>query len=163
MKFLRWWQAHFLYLEFAASISLTTIFFIWVRYLGGEGIVNRILQDNRSELYNALSAVFGSLLGFIIAAVAIVLGYSNDVRLAILQKSKHYPLLWEVLKSTIRALGFATIASLLGLILDRDDNPILGLLLVNIFSAILASLRLARSVWVLENVIAIATRSNRPN
>jgi hypothetical protein len=60
--------------------------------------------------------------------------------------------------SAIKVLAFATITSLIGLILDRDALPNNLILYVNIFAAFLSFLRIGRCIWVLENIIAIVTK-----
>jgi hypothetical protein len=102
--------------------------------------------------------LFGSLLGFSITAVSIVLGYAASEKLLIVRKSKHYQDLWNVFKSAIRVLALATVVALLGLIFDKNDQPLNFLVYSNVFTVILSSFRVARCVWVLENIIMIVTK-----
>lgn len=127
----------------------------WVVWLGGSGVVDSILHESRSAVYGALASIFGALLGFVITALSIIIGYSGNERLEFLRKTPHYNTLWEVLLKTIKALSFATGAMIVGLVLDRDSSPNHLIFCICVFTILLSLLRLWRCIWVLENVIRI--------
>lgn len=139
------------------AIILGLAFVLWAQICGGGALIEETLKGNRGAIYGALASIYGSLLGFAITAVSIVLGFSTTERLAVVRESKHYPTLWKVFTATIRTLGLATVVALLGLILDRDSSPAKWVLHMTVFATILATLRLSRCVWVLENVISLVT------
>lgn len=158
MKLLpKWWRTHFLHVELGLALTCSVTFVAWAQLCGGGIIVEETLKANRGAVYGSLASIFGSLLGFAITAVSIVLGFSTTERLAVVRESKHYPTLWNVFTATIRTLGLATVVALLGLILDRDSSPMKGVLYLTVFTSVLAALRLGRCVWVLENVITLVT------
>ena len=158
MKLLpKWWRTNFLHVELGLALLCSVTFVAWAQLCGGGIIVEETLKANRGAVYGALASIFGSLLGFAITAVSIVLGFSTTERLAVVRESKHYPTLWKVFTATIRTLGLATVVALSGLILDRDSSPMKWVLYFTVFASILAALRLARCVWVLENVITLVT------
>jgi len=157
-KVRRWWARDFIVKEFITGFGISLGFIIWSVYINKEVVVNNILIGNRVTLYGTMAALFGSLLGFSITAVSIVLGFAASEKLEIVRKSKHYMDLWQVFKSAIKALAFATIFALLGLIFDKDINPVNFILYINLFTAILSVFRVARCIWVLENIIAIVTK-----
>ena len=160
MKLLpRWWRAHFLPMEMAAAFIATVAFVGWAECLNGMVEIDRVLADNRGALYGTLASIFGSLLGFAITSASIVLGFSSSERLAIVRESKHYPTLWKVFGATIRALGLATIIALVGLVFDRDTAPSRLVSYFLVFSFLLSCLRVARTVWILENIIGLMTRA----
>jgi hypothetical protein len=154
----RFWEANFLVLEFVASIFLTLAFVTWSEVFDRGAFVTETFSDIREPLYGALTALFGALLGFCITAVSIVLGYATHEKLEIVRNSKHYADLWGAFKSAIRALAFATMFALVGLVFDKDTNPANMLLYTNLFLATLSFFRIARCIWVLENIIAIVTK-----
>src|SRR5271157_5214122 len=94
------WEAHFLLLEFITALVLFLCLLIWSEAIDKGQFLNAISLSSRESLYGALVALFGSLLGFVITASSIVLGYSTNDKLAIVRKSKHYKDLWDVFKST---------------------------------------------------------------
>lgn len=153
------WAQEFLRYEFLTSILVTILFFLWFEYFSGQGLVDQVLDGNRSSIYGALAAIFGALLGFVITAVSIVIGYSASERLDIVRNSKHYPDLWKIFISAIRATALATMAALLGLVFDRDSSPSHWILYLNIFAFVLVLFRLGRSIWVLEQIINLLTRT----
>jgi hypothetical protein len=153
----KWWRSHFLIAELGLAAVCSAAFVMWVMLCGGGTILEETLKGNRGAVYGALASIYGSLLGFAITAVSIVLGFSGTERLTVVRESKHYPILWKVFTATIRTLGLATVVALFGLILDRDNHPMNIALYLTVFASVLAVLRLARCVWVLENVIALVT------
>lgn len=157
----KWWKKHFMIVELILSIALTVLFAIWYLYLGGEPIICSFLSGNRSSIYGTAASIFGSLLGFSITAISIVIGFSASNRLKIIRESKHFKTMWIVFSSSIWALSLATITSFLALIFDRDAHPVFLLLLASFFGAVLSLFRLARAIWVLEKVIAVITMPSK--
>lgn len=151
------WSKEFLTVELLYAVLFLICFFVWYAYFSGEGIVEQVLQNNRDSIYGALAAIFGALLGFVITAVSIVIGYSASDQFAIVRNSTEYPKLWRIFISAIRATALATIAALLGLILDRDISPNRWILFLNVYAIALVLIRLWRSIWVLEQIINIIT------
>jgi len=154
---LSWWAQNFLWAEFVLASAVSIGFTVWLYGFGGIPVVEDVISGNRGSIYGALASVFGSLLGFGITAESIVIGLSGSERLTIVRESKHYETLWKVFIAAIRALGFATAVSLLALVLDRDKHPIRPCLIIAAFGTVLASLRLLRCIWVLENVVRIVS------
>lgn len=158
MKLVKWWEAHFFILEFLLSVIIGVFFLLWSEFVDERQFLLSISVADRNSVYGTLASVFGSLLGFNITAVSIVLGYSTSNKLGVIRKSKRYNDLWEVFKSAIRVLGVATVLSLFGLFFDKSGVPNSFILYANVLLAILSFFRVARCVWVLENIILIVTR-----
>lgn len=156
---LKLWKRHFLHFEFALAVVLTIGFAVWGYSFGGFSLVDNILSQNRSDVYGALATIFGSLLGFVIVAVSVVANYSTASGMKIVRESKHYRTLWDVFLATIRTLGFATFVALVALVLDRNSDPVRPVTVLVAFVTLLSTARLARSVWVLENVISIVVKN----
>ncbi len=154
----RMWKRHFLGMEFGVSILIWLAFAFWTTKLGGLQVVNATLQNNRSAVYGTIATVAGSLLGFAITAVSIILIYtqSESEHMRILRGSKHYPTLWRVFIAAIRSLGLVTGVGLVGLVVDRDAAPNALVLNLFVWSVSLAVLRLMRCLWALENMISVS-------
>jgi hypothetical protein len=161
MSLKKYWEANFLTAEFVLSVLLTATFYIWSEYIDKGVFIGRFFTNNRESLYTALVALFGSLLGFSITAVSIILGYANSERLEIVRKSNHYMDLWNTFKSAIIILALSTVSTLIGLIFDKDTNPIDIILYVNIFASILSFFRIARCIWILNYIIAIVSKPRK--
>jgi hypothetical protein len=154
---LRLWKQHFLLVEWLIALLLTGGFYIWFERYGGAASIETVLKGNRATLYGTAASIFGSLLGFAITATSIVLGFSSSDRLAVLRGSAHYPTLWKTFSATIRALALATVIALVCLVWDRDNQPASWLTVVLFFSVLLAIFRIGRTIWVLEQIIALVT------
>lgn len=159
----RFWQRHFLVAEGALAIVLTIGFAVWYFWLDGASATDTILQGNRATLYGTTASILGSLLGFVITSTSIVLGFSTSERLAVVRESAEYPKLWKTFSATIWALALSTIVALACLLFDRDNAPSQWLVILMTFAISLSVLRIMRTIWVLENIIGLATRQVKTN
>ncbi len=116
-----------------------------------------ILTGNRSVLYGTIASIAGSLLGFSIAAVTIVLTVVQSPRLHLVRASKHYGKLWNTYHSTIWWLGATTVAGLVSLAVDRDNGPVLGVTAILALCVGTSGLRVLNAIWILEQIIRVAT------
>jgi hypothetical protein len=150
-----WWRKHFLLVELLIAIALTAMLIIWSVSWGGHQVLLNLVKGNRATIYGALASLFGSLLGFSITAMSIILGFTSSDRLAILRSSSHYKDLWAVFTSAIRFLGITTVLALIGLVFDREavQRPYIFIACVGLSG--LCVLRMARCLWVLERIVAI--------
>lgn len=101
----KWWRQHFLAVELGIALVATGLLLCWWRYGNGVSILKEVVHGNRGQIYGTFASIFGSLLGFAITALSVVLGFSSSDRLAVLKKSAYYKQLWEVFTSGIRVLG----------------------------------------------------------
>lgn len=152
-----WWRIHFLGAELGVAVVLGGAFTLWDLAFGGARGTDALLHGNRAAVYGAFAGLWGSLLGFTIAAVSIALGLAAGDRLAVVRESRHYATLWHVFIAAMRSLALATIVALAGLVADRDAAPVHALLCLAVFTTVLAALRVARTIWVFERLIAIVT------
>lgn len=156
------WRKHFLGCELAVVVVATGLFVLWAERFGGVAELQRLLDNRRSTVYGTFAAIAGSLLGFVIATISIVLGmFSWGKRLDRVRGSTAYATLWAVFTASIKAMGFATLVLLLALLFDCDQAPKWWLFYLATGSVLLALARLWRSVWVLENVIKIVASERR--
>jgi hypothetical protein len=152
------WRQRFLVVEGILAILATVCFAVWYWRFGGAVAVSALLKDNRAALYGTMASIFGSLLGFVITAKSIVLGFSASDRLAVVRESAQYPVLWKTFSATIRTLGGATVVALLCLLIDRDSAPVPWLVVLLVLATALALARIGRTIWVLEHIIMLVTR-----
>ena len=155
LRLLKIWRQHFLWCELVLSVLVGATVVVWGEAGGGWASIDQLLHGQRSALYGAFASIAGSLLGFVLATVSIVIGFASGPRMKRVRQSKHYPTLWRVFTSAIRVLGMATCVFLAGLVLDKDDDPSHLVLYGCIFVSVLAVLRVIRCIWVLEKVIAL--------
>lgn len=155
---LRFWRRRFLLVEGIIALVVAIGFAVWYWAFDGATPTNALLGGNRAALYGTTASISGSLLGFVITATSIVLGFSTSDRLAVVRKSRQYPMLWRTFSATIRALAAATVVALLCLLLDRDGASVPWLTVLLVFSVVLSMLRLARTIWALEHIIVLVTK-----
>ena len=151
----QWWRSYFLDIELGIALLVTVAFVAWAQCFDGYLEIERVLATNRGRLYGTLASIFAGFLGFPITAKSIVLGFSATDKLTIVRESSHYPTLWKVFRATIRSLGFATVVSLVGLVFSEDSMSVRWILYVAFGAFVLSSLRIIRTVWVLENVVGL--------
>ena len=159
----RYWEAHFLILECSLSLILACVFFILSALVNKNIVVAQILDGNRTIIYSTLASIYGSLLGFLITTVSILIGYSKSERLTLLTKSEHYGDLWKTFISTIKGLAFAVLLSIAGLIFDIDAKPVWPIFYVNSWLALFLSFRMGRSIWIFENIMEIMMKKKDQN
>jgi hypothetical protein len=152
------WKRHFLIFEGALAIVLTIVFAVWFWRFGGMTSVFALLQNNRATLYGTIASIFGSLLGFVITATSVVLGFAASENLSVVRESAQYPMLWRTFSATIRALAGATLVALLCLLVDRDAAPVPWLVVLLVLAVALSMLRIGRTIWVLEHIILLVTK-----
>jgi hypothetical protein len=149
------YRQHFLGFEAAAGVLLSLIPLTWMIEFGGASKVDLLLTGNRAAIYGALATIFGSLLGFVITAVSILVGVWGVDKLTILRESKHATDLWRIFTSTTKWVGLATLVSLAGLVGDRDLKPIHAIMYATIVVVLIGTIRLCRCIWALERIVAI--------
>jgi len=149
---LRLWRLHFLGIESGVAAVASLILLAWVLKTNQ---LPAFLQGNRGAFYGTVASIEGALLGFVIATVTIVMGFSSSPQFAIVRGSPHYQTLWLVFSSAIRALGIATAATLVALLLDRDTGHNVWAMMACLGSGIWAGLRVWRVVWVLEKSVSV--------
>jgi hypothetical protein len=129
---------------------------IWSELLGGSGHLDRFLDEHGETLYIVLAPIAAAMLGFILAAAAIVVTSAPAERMTLLRESPHYPELWETFRSALRYLGCTTIAALIGLVVTGEVASRIIFYIVAGLSC-LAALRTARCIWAMNWVIHIFT------
>jgi hypothetical protein len=150
---------HFLRIELGLAALATGAFIYWSENCGGAASIAALIGGRRESLYGAFASLAGSLLGFVLATVSIVIGLVSSPRLRVVRESPHYGTLWKVFTSATRFFALATCILLGALIFDEE--PAMGKsvhlwwLYACTFLVVASSLRLGRCIWVLEQVVSI--------
>lgn len=150
------WVANFLGCELALGVMAIIALVIWSEFLGGSSHLDDFLDDHGETLYIVLAPITAAMLGFILAATAIVVTSAPAERMTILRESKHYSKLWATFRSALRYLGLATLAALVGLVVSGEVASRITFYVAAGFSG-LAALRTARCIWAMNWMIHIFT------
>jgi hypothetical protein len=150
------WAANFLWFELGLGIAAVVALVAWSLFFGGSAHLDHFLEDHGETLYVVLAPITAALLGFTLAAAAIVVTAAPAERMEILRESDHYADLWATFRSAFRFLGLATLASLVGLVVSGASASRIIFYVVAGLSG-LAALRTARCVWAMNWVIRIFT------
>lgn len=150
------YERHFVGLDFLASVLITSVCMIVVRRVWGEQHLLALLSGSRAALYGATASISGSLLGFIVTAVSIIMAFSDSPQLRYVRQSSHYRTIFKVFVGAIWALGFTTIISLVALLWDRDQGPKVGFTYFAFWAVVLSATRVAECVWVLDRMIRLS-------
>lgn len=152
------WRRHFLRCELWLCVLGTTAYAAWLYRWDGQSTVDTLVHDDRTVIYASLSAIAGALLGFIITAFSIIIGFSQDERFAVVFGSASAGALWTTFTSAIRAYALATAVTLVALLVDTDAHPRTWMTVGVVFVVMFATARLARVVWILEQMVALVGR-----
>lgn len=117
--------------------------------------VERILLERRDGIYPAMLSLEGTLLGFVLAALTIVLGYSQSGRLKLLHRSSHWSSIFHSYTDTLRWTSVATVVALLALLFDRDDSPFSSLAVLCFWAAAFALFFIFRMLWITEKIVKL--------
>lgn len=156
MKVMRnFYRAHFLGVEFCFSIAIILIFFGFLHHYNAIELLSKLLYGVRTSLYGTIAAVAGALLGFVITGLSVLMTANSTEPLERLQRSRHYITIFKIFFSTSKFLGVLLLVSLIGLVFDKDVNPILSLTIVTLWAIIIVIFRILRCLWVLEKIVEL--------
>jgi hypothetical protein len=115
----------------------------------------RYLNDDPGAVYGPLVGLHGALLGFVLAAFTIALGYAQSERFTIVRNSGQLPNLYRIFFANIVTEGLCLITALAALLIQGSSLVNTGLAFAVFATALLAALRFGRTLWV-TNAITIA-------
>lgn len=116
--------------------------------------LNKIFTSSiRSSLFSSLITTFGTLLGFIITALSILMGIKENDYIKALKETQHFRDICLVYFNTSIWLGLATFYSIIALILDGNIIPIIT---IGAFIYFVCFVRVARCLQMLRRIIVIS-------
>jgi hypothetical protein len=151
-----WYRKYMLTLDWAVPVVLWVIFVLCCELLWGRDHFVSSLEGTRSLLYATLAAVAASMLGFILAAAAIVLAVVPAPRFKRVRESRQYKTTWAALFRAIYCLAGLTIISFIGLLADTDAHPKPLITYLACGAVLLSAWSVYRAIWVVKNFAEIA-------
>lgn len=152
---LKLYRKHFLGCELFFSFILVVILTLIIRHYFTFELLHEYLNDVRAMFYGTLATLSGALLGFVITGLSVLLTTSTNKQMETLRRSKHYKTIFTIFFSTSKYLGLLLILSIIGLVFDKDANPVLGITLLTVWSLLIVAFRLLRCIWVLERIVRL--------
>ena len=143
---------------FLSLLSTAVIAIVLDKYWGRDQIL-QLLAVNRTGIYTSIAQISGSLLGFIIATVTIILGIGEIPGMEILRTSKHFGTLFSVYFNAIRVLALTTVWALVSLVFDTQSDPKPIMTCVVLWTVILSIRYVQRCVWILKRLIMLAIKA----
>ena len=120
------------------------------------------MHADQTTIYSALSGLQGALLGFVLAALTIVLGYSQSDRFAVVREAGQLQSLFNVYLAGVRTSGIAVTLTVVGLLADTHAHSRSVITGVVLAICLLTVLRLVRVLWVTNLVVhAVAQPAER--
>lgn len=116
----------------------------------------------RADLYDPLSGATGTLLGFVLAALAILVALPSTERIKKLQEHPNWKLIPSTYFRAARALLLALVLCLLGLPLDSDSDPWVFYEALVVVALALSLVRVAAGLIALDQILAIAQSDQKP-
>ena len=153
-----WYEKNFSCIEFFAAVLVAAAFFAATRFHKISSAIELILNGSHQTLYATIASIGGSLLGFILTAVSIVIVFGQLPKLRILRQSQQYANVFRVFFQAVNWLAFTTIWALIGLLVDRDSAPSMPVTSIMLFLAVLSAFRVYRCIWVMRAITEIASR-----
>lgn len=151
------WARNFLTYELILSILIAICAFFLIKHFTID--IDNILKQTRLQIYATIASTSGALLGFVITSISILLTMKESPTILILKNSPHYRTVFDVFLSTSRYLAFTSIASLTGILIDKDNSPHIWFFYLILWVVIISILRLLRCLWILEKMIDLSVRN----
>ncbi len=152
-KVLDIYRLHFLFYETIVAFAVAFVSILLSEHIFGyEQVVNAIVLS-RPSLYPLVAQISGTLLGFAITAVSIIISLTDKGIFEEFRRSNHFGDLYKIYFSTIKWLGANTALSIAGVFVSSVAD--LYFFFVFLFFSITSVLRLWRTIWVLINLVDI--------
>jgi hypothetical protein len=154
----RYAERHFEVVAFTAVALFWGGIFYAGHHLDSDKTVLEILKGNRAVVYGALAGLFGTIFGFAITAISIILAFAQSPKLVILRSSRHWRGLWSIFTRGLWTLSGVAIAAVVALIFDKDSSPRLPVSYAVLFTSLLGVARLILVAWAFQKLVFVMTQ-----
>lgn len=164
------YNIYFLKADLLLSIAISLTVILVLRSIWSYDMTEQWLSTNKNTIYSLIATISGTLLGFVITGVSIIIAFSgtSSEKYQFLRKNKVYPQVFKIFFSTIKYLAISTVLPVVGIIIDESwKTPsfisrylhIESLDILIFYSVIIvvsASVsRIYRCLWILENIVEL--------
>lgn len=148
------YKERFLWTDMLIVIVLDVVIVILVNIFKID-ITNYLNEDNMVPLFSSLIGTWGSLLGFVIAALSILLTIKDNEYIKALRSTKHYTAICFIYLDTSIWLGIATLFSIVALIFVKNVIPIV---LIGSFLYPVCIFKIGRCLQFLKRIIEMINK-----
>ena len=113
-------ERHFEIIDQAVVLALALMVFVLSHVVDHDAFVLVLLGGNRIAIYAVIVGLFGTIFGFALTAMSIVLAFAESPRLRTLRESRHWATLWRVFTRGIRTFLLVALVGLVAIIVDRE-------------------------------------------
>jgi hypothetical protein len=145
-------------LELAVVVALVAAFVVSTTV---DNFDETLAEARRGSLYGSLAGTSGALLGFVLAALAILVALPSTERVQALQKHPKWERVPQAYFRAARALLAALVLCTLGIALDSAKAPWKLYEVAAVIVLALALVRVAAAVVALDQILAVA-RNREP-
>lgn len=143
-----------LWLDWVIALSCLVAYWLIPRLANVTDPLSAMRSPDRQVLYQTLAGISGALLGFAIAAIAILLTLGRGRRIAFLRESRWVLQITGTFKGGIRSLALATVILVLAMVFDGTSQTAWNLAVV--FAMGFAVSRFSRMTWLLHRLVDLA-------
>lgn len=152
------------YLRYELIISLVTVSILFLVVQTNDKYSSSYdawTGEVRSTLYPLIATIAGTLLGFIITAVSVIVSFFQvkDTRLSRLEGRAVLDDIYGAYISAIYVLALTTVLSIFGMFVNEQILHWISFIIL--WSALIASLRIWRCLWTLKNLIQIIKKPRK--
>lgn len=146
--------SHFLTYEWIIPFFILVILFESLNscYKPFETFLQSSLTFNKT-LYPIIAQISGTLLGFVITAVSIIISLLDKPIFKEFRTKRPASYLYKVYFSSIIWLGINTVMSVVSIFISGYYGQFLFFIVV--YGSTVASLRIYRTIWILSNIVEI--------
>jgi len=154
---LKYLERHFEGFDQSVALLGAVSFYLYAHRFG-DGVLLDLLRGVRPVLYPLIAGVFATFFAFGMAAISIVLGFSNSGRLYIARGSRHWSTLWRVFTTALWVSLLCSASAVVALVLDKENDvkPFVSYFLF--LSTIFGFLKMYRIVDAFSRIVKILVR-----
>lgn len=157
-------QAGNLFIEhrnWVEAIAVTVLVGAFLASTLFDNFAETLKDDRRSDIYTSLASTAGALLGFVLAALSILVALPSTERIEALRGHPSWPRVPQSYFRAARALLGAVVFCTLGIPLDSAEQAWLAWEVATVVVLVLALVRVATAVVALDQILVVA-RQHEP-
>lgn len=156
MKKINFFKVHFLLGDTLLIVAFFYLFFGVFKKLGID-YIDLLIFNNADRLYPVFLNSCITLLGFLLTGISIIMIFLKDDKLEPLKEHGHFTSILSIYFSAIRVCALVTAISFWGLVAEKTNL----LSHITALMVCILAVRLARCIWIIEQITAILYKKNR--